>query len=381
MILPINRRSFLHTLLASAAAATVPGLDAAENGGFSFALLGDLHYDKLAHHELDWLQRDKPDDLRQVREYSQLTAETVPTLFARLRETIGERQKRTHPVRFVVQVGDLVEGLCGSENLALQQNNDAVAFLQKSLEIPFLFTKGNHDITGQGAPEAFKTVFHPFISAQASRLQGSVKLEGACYAVPHAQALFCFFDAYDKESLPWLEAALARRTQTYCFLVLHPPVVPYGARSIWHVFSSERDRAKREHLLDLLGSHNVFVLSGHIHKYNLTVRTTGGRGRFVQVGLSSVITNPRPEPHHLLSGVQAYNPDQVTVEPDFSPGTEQQRREVYESERRCVREFQYADLPGYAIVEVSGTRVVASVYSGLTPTAWRSLDLTKLLTA
>ena len=349
---------------------------------------------------MEWLQRDKPDDLRQVREYSRLTSEVLPALFGRLREQVAAVKHSDSPVSFAVQIGDLVEGLCGNEELATRQNREALEFIS-TLGVPFLFSKGNHDVTGPGAPEAFKTVFHPFLSEQsaavnnalspaasepaarpdspAQPLRGPGRLASARYTIQHGQALFCFFDAYDKESLAWLEAALAQRTQRHCFVVVHPPVVPYGARSTWHLFSN--DPVKRERLLGLLGKHNAFVLSGHIHKYNLLVRSTPAGGRFLQLGISSVISKPEPQPRNILSGVDAYTPDQVAVEPGFSPGTEQQRREVYVSERNFVQQFQYADLPGYAVLEVSGAKIIARFYAGVTPQLWRAVDLTELLSA
>ena len=74
-----------------------------------------------------------------------------------------------------------------------------------------------------------------------------------------------------------------------------------------------------------------------------------------------------------------YNGDQVTVEPNFSPATEQQRRAVYQAEAPLVKQFQYADLPGYAVVQVNGPRVTAIVYSGVGRQAWRTLALSDLL--
>ena len=127
-------------------------------------------------------------------------------------------------------------------------------------------------------------------------MAGISRLSTARYRIEYGNALFCFFDAYDKESLPWLEAELARRTARHCFVILHPPVVPYGARSTWHLYSGERDKAQRERLLELLGKHNVFVLSGHIHKYSLLVRAAPGGGKFLQLGVSSVIRAPEPQP-------------------------------------------------------------------------------------
>jgi hypothetical protein len=200
----------------------------------------------------------------------------------------------------------LVEGLCGTEELAARQNAEALAFVETmKLGVPFLFTKGNHDVTGDGAPEAFQTVFHPFLNRQSASLGGS-KLEGAAYTLEHGGALFCFFDAYDKASLDWLEAALARRTARHCFVVIHPPVVPYGARATWHLYSAAGDRSRREKLLTLLGQQNAFVLGGHIHKYSTLTRTTPAGGRFVQLAVSSIVNALEVQPKDQLSGIAEY---------------------------------------------------------------------------
>ncbi len=378
-----SRRKFVKTLFAGTAGLSLLPLSlrAASKEAFAFPLLGDLHYDKLGCHDLELLGREKPDDLRQVREYSSLSAGTVPRLFASVRETIASLNGSPETaVPFALQVGDLVEGLCGSGEQARQLDASVLALVREAgLGVPFLFAKGNHDITGPGAAEAFKDVFHPFLSQQAAVLGGDGKLTAARYQIEYGNALFCFFDAYDKESLAWLEAALARRTARHCFMVLHPPVVPYGARATWHVFAGEREKAERERLLELLGKHNVFVLSGHIHKFNALVRATPGGGRFLQLALSSVIPEPEPHPRHLLSGVKQYNGDQVTVEPNFSPTTEAQRRAVYQAEAPFVKQFQYADLPGYAVLQVNGPGVNATIYPGIGRQPWRTLALSDLL--
>jgi hypothetical protein len=59
------------------------------------------------------------------------------------------------------------------------------------------------------------------------------------------------------------------------------------------------------------------------------------------------------------------NGDQVTVEPNFSPTTEQQRRTVYQVEASLVKQSQCACLPGYAVVQLNGRRLTAIVYSGV----------------
>ena len=55
------------SLLAPAAAAA-PATGAAVTGakGFSFVLLGDIHFDKLEHHDMEWLAKEHEGDIRQI---------------------------------------------------------------------------------------------------------------------------------------------------------------------------------------------------------------------------------------------------------------------------------------------------------------------------
>jgi 3',5'-cyclic AMP phosphodiesterase CpdA len=283
-------------------------------------------------------------------------------------------------VAFVLQAGDLVEGLCGNENLAARQNREALEFVRGAeLGAPFFFTKGNHDITGDGAPAAFKELFLPFLREQTRAFASHTAAAGACYALEHGNAMLCCFDAYDPTSLDWLEAALARRTSQHCFVAIHPPVVPYGARATWYVYSKEKDRGRREKLLSLLGKNNAFVLGGHIHKFSTLSRRTPDTGRFAQLAVSSVIKTPSLKPRNVLTGIAEYTGDQVRVEPRYSPDTEAQRRAVLEAERPLLGAFDYADLPGYAVIVVKGAKVDARIYSGATRELWRTVALSELL--
>ncbi len=382
-----TRRRFLGTALAAGAGLAVarPRLRAASSPArFSFILLGDLHFDALAHHDMAWVEREKPNDVAQIRNYSRITAETTPALLATVRAVAADldRDPATR-VAFILQAGDLVEGLCGSEELAVRQNRDALAALGAAgLRVPFLFTKGNHDITGPGAAPAFAAVFQPFLSAQTRALDPAAPpVDGARFSAAvgpagaRGRAEFAFFDAYDAaRSLEWFEAVAARRTADHLFVAVHPPVVPYGARATWHLFASERDRARREKLLALLGDQQAIVLGGHIHRFNFLERRAG-RGRFRQFALSSVLGTAAPAPKEILAGAAAYTPDQVDVEPRFSPANLAERRAVYVAERAFVDAFDYADLPGYAVVTVDGPRVRADLCRGATREIWRSVVL------
>jgi hypothetical protein len=383
----LTRRRFLQTSTTAAGLALAPSWLPAAAGpiattdSFSFVLLGDLHFDRPEHHDMAWVRAEKPNDVRQIEGYCRNTREVTPQLLARVRETVAalNRTPATR-VAFVLQVGDFVEGLCGNEALAVRHNSDAIAFVREAqLGAPFLFTKGNHDITGPGAVPAFHQVFHPFLTAESRAVNpASAPVTSGSYSVDCGRAQFAFFDAYESaKSLEWFEAVAARRTADHLFVVVHPPVVPYGARSTWHVFASARDQARREKFLTLLGDQHALVLGGHIHRYN-TLARTGGRGRFAQFALSSVLTAPTVKPKDVLTGLAAYTPDQVRVEPNFSPSNEAERRAVYDAERPAVRDFEYADLPGYAVVTVAGPRVTVQMHAGTGTELWRTVDLSAL---
>ncbi len=388
----LTRRQFITTTtvagtalaLGSSHPTRLVGAPPATGKAFSFVLLGDIHYDKLEHHDMAWVQKDKPNDVRQIESYSRNTRDVTPLLFARVRAAIAElNQTPATRVAFVLQAGDLVEGLCGSEELSVKQNSDALAFVRDAqLGAPMLFTKGNHDITGPGAVAAFGSVFHPFLTQQARAISPtSAEVKTGSYTVECGGAQFAFFDAYEAtKSLEWFEAIAAKRTAEHLFVVVHPPVVPYGARATWHIFANAKDAARREKFLALLGDQQALVLGGHIHRYN-TLSRAAGKGRFAQFALSSVLTAPAAKPKDVLTGLETYTPDQIKVEPNFSPANEAERRAVYEAERKFVNAFEYADLPGYAVVTVDGPRVTVKMFAGTGTELWRTVDLTALAKA
>jgi 3',5'-cyclic AMP phosphodiesterase CpdA len=380
MNIQITRRTFL------AGAAMLPvalQAEPAADQAFSFVFLGDTHVDRLEHHDMAWLEREKPNDVRQVRNYSRITSEVTPQLFATLRETITTGRRKTGPeIKFVAQTGDFVEGLCGTPQLARRHVADGVAFVREAkLGAPFLIAKGNHDITGPGAREAYDEIILPFLDEQlrqAKKISG--RLETAFYAFEQGNALMVFFDAYDHpRSLDWLEATLSKRRARHVFFFSHPPVAPYGARSNWNLYAKAAEEPSRTRLLNLLGEHRAIALNAHIHKYNLIVRETP-RGRFLQLAMCSVLPQPQIEPRLTLSGAHEYTPDQIKVEPNFSPANESERRALLQAEARFIRQFEYGDAPGYAIVNVDGSRVEAELYAGTAREPWRKLDLSALLT-
>jgi hypothetical protein len=385
---PITRRDFLGGV---AAVAGLPSaypntgdtnqMPATENSDppttgradFRFVLLGDLHYDRPDHHDMEWLRREKPNDVRQVENYSRITAEVLPRLLAEV------KARATEPgTAFIAHVGDFVEGLAGTPELARRHCRDAVAYFDgAALGRPFLFCKGNHDVTGPGSVEAFNEILLPYIGREAGQKLDPAR--GANYVTRHGDCRFVWYDAYHKGSLTWLEGELAeKRAGERVFLMIHPPVVPYGARSNWHIFAKPGEADERKRLLNLLGRNRAIVLCGHLHKYGTVVRQTD-EGPFAQVAVVSVLPEADIKPKNAVSGVKEYGPDLVRLEPDFAPQTVDERRALLSAEAPHVRHYDYADAPGYATVTVTPAEITIRLHAGLEKTPFRTFNLTALL--
>ena len=70
-----TRRHFLQTTATAAGLTVAPNWLRAgaptvpDRNSFSFVLLGDLHFDRPEHHDMAWVRKDKPNDIRQIEGY------------------------------------------------------------------------------------------------------------------------------------------------------------------------------------------------------------------------------------------------------------------------------------------------------------------------
>jgi hypothetical protein len=373
----LTRRRFLQQSAAACAFVGTAGnwaMAAGESDNWSFPVLGDLHFDRQEHHDHEWLAREHPGDVSQVQNYSRITREMTPRLLARVRDSLAELTQAQRSMPFVLQLGDLLEGLCGNDLLAARQAREGIDFIREAKFVaPLVMTKGNHDITGPGAADAYRQVLLPFI---AEATQSEIK--GAAFTRRQGGTIVAFYDAYDRSSLDWFEKTLDASRPERLIVAIHPPVVPYNARSTWHIYSSPQQAAQRARLLSLLGRHRAIVLCGHLHKYSLVVRRTG-EGPFVQLALSSVAATGDGQPRDERSGLAEYGPNLVELEPRHAPDTVNIRREILTAERPFIERFEYADTWGHGVVHVRGQAADAEIYRGLAAKPWKNLDLTGLL--
>jgi hypothetical protein len=335
--------------------------------GYSFVYLGDLHFDRRSHHDFQWVRANQPGDISQIEGYTRNTEAYTPGLLKRIQTSVEAGDGR---IQMILQGGDLVEGLCGSRELQETQFKQFRQFVRDYIpQTPFIFAKGNHDITGPGAKEAFDAVMLPWLSKECGK-----QINSASFYFTKGPDLFVFFDAYQNTDLAWLDETLSRNKHRYAFVVMHPPAVPYTARSTWHLFWREKEQDRRERFLNILGANEVILLTAHLHKYGLVTRKTSN-GTFVQLSMNSVIDSPNVSVRNHLEGLENYGGSLVDLEPEFQPDTVDERRTLLEREKPYIAGFEYADFPGYAVIHVSDAGVTADIHAGDSDKVWKSVPL------
>jgi hypothetical protein len=373
---PFTRRQFVSTLVAGSTVAATLGDAAADptapRSDFSFLLLGDTHFDRPEHHDYDWMRDHYAKDIEQVESYCRHTRDVLPKLLA----AAGQRLTEANGTAFALHVGDLIEGICGNRELATRHCREGWDFFKAAqLGVPLLMTKGNHDITGPGAEEAYRDVLMP----ETAKELGRDKLEQTSYAFQRGDNLFAAFDAYDPKAIDWLERVVQENDFRRLFVLVHMPIVPYNARSTWRVYHHPNQAERRERLVTLLSQRRAIVLSGHLHKYSVVVRRSPA-GKFVQLAVSSVLkdTEKRREPS--FNSVTDYGPQLTQLEPEFSPESLELRQQTLLAEQSFIEHFDYVHMAGgYAMISVNGDDVRADVYEGVEPQPFKQISLSELI--
>jgi hypothetical protein len=337
----------------------------------SFIVLGDIHYDLLQDHDMNWLNQ-KPDDLRQVTgEYTVYTETNWIDFTGILKK---KAQTVNPPLKAVIQLGDLSEGLAGSEQKADQMASNVMEAIEAiNMTVPWIFTKGNHDITGPGAAEAFQKFYVPEIRKQTH----NSGIKNASYSYTIGDVQITCLDPWDKNTdmVSFLENELLTSEAKFKFIAIHEPVIPVTERC-WHAL--RRDPEQREKLLEVIARHKAIVLTAHLHRYSVVRRNTPF-GPIVQVMVNSVVKDRNYlTPSHVII---EYGPSLAENIPDWQPETLEARKTILAEEAKYVSFFKQTDLPGYAIIKTDAKKgtIELEYYAAFGKKPYDSIDLTKLL--
>ncbi len=337
----------------------------------SLLVLGDLHYDLLKDHDMDWL-KTKPDDLRQVtEEYSVYTEKNWIDFMGILR---NKAQTVKPPMKAMIQLGDLSEGLAGSGEKARQMARNAMKAVESAdMPVPWIIAKGNHDITGPGAPEAFMEFYIPMFRKQTN----NPDINNASYSYSYDNVQITCIDPWDRnlDMAAFLDKELSSSDARFKFVAIHEPVIPVTERC-WHAL--RRNPEQREKLLEVIARNKAIVLCAHLHRYSVVRRNTK-YGPIVQVMVISVISDRNYlKPSRLIT---EYGPSLAVNVPDWQPETLEARKTILAEEAKYVTFYKQTDLPGYALIRLNEKKgkVHLEYYAAFGQKPYDKVDLTKLM--
>ncbi len=337
----------------------------------SLILLGDLHYDLLEDHDMNWL-RNKPDDLRQVtKEYTIYTRDNWSDFMAIIKKRV---ETLDPPVKAILQPGDLSEGLAGTEENAGQMASNAMKAIDATrMPVPWIIAKGNHDITGPGAGKAFQDYYIPMFRKQTN----NPEINNASYSYGFDNVQITCVDPWDKniDMVTFLEKELSGSNAKYKFVMVHEPVIPVTERC-WHIMRNEQE--KREKLLEVIARNKAIVLCGHLHRYSVVRRITP-YGPVVQVMAISVVKDRKYQKP--LNVITKYGPSLAENMPEWQPETLNNRIAMLSEEAKYVTYFKQTDLPGYAVISIDEKKesILLKYYAAFGEKPFDVVDLTKLL--
>ena len=314
----LTRRGFLKGAAAGGAMFALPRLARAQGSGssYSVAVLGDTHFDQALEPEFiasyDLTTDVSVDDMARYTAQStyhanwsntESGAQTHFSEFLRNGDMWRERCPRlvaasaalaaSKPTRFLLQVGDLVQGDCGKAAVHKQMLRDAVAAIRGGFPsgIPFLTVLGNHDVRGTGARNAYLNFAQSFMSTEITNLTGvtpgTTAYPAYSFRLDDDLWVFCDFDTEDTGQI--CDVIDADPSARRVFLVTHGPFTASAVSSYatWRLAGRNVTAAKRLALYKTLSRRHAIVLSGHTHltDYYWHVNEYGG---FSEMTVNSV---------------------------------------------------------------------------------------------
>jgi hypothetical protein len=290
-------------------------------------------------------------------------------------QILRQKVKTVKPaVKVVIQLGDLSEGLAGSVEKAEQMAANAMSALEAAnISVPWILVKGNHDITGPGATEAFQKFYVPMIRKQTH----DPEIKNASYSYTSGDVQITCLDPWDKniDMVAFLENELSASKAKFKFVAVHEPVIPVTERC-WHMFRQDPDR--RIKLLEVIARYKAIVLCAHLHRYAVVCRNTP-YGRIVQVMVNSVVGDRNYiKPSRVIT---EFGPSLAENAPDWQPETLEARKAILADEAKYVTFYKQTDLPGYAIIKTDGGKgtVQLEYYAAFGKAPYNKINLTKLL--
>ena len=363
-----GRRDFLKTAGAAAGLACIQGCVATggrDDSIYSVAVLGDTHYDaepeSVYHSHYDESNRWAKIQHSEFRRNGEMWRERCPKMIA-----ASAALARRAGARFVLQLGDIIQGDCDHVPTHKKMLDDCIKLLRGPYPdgLPFLTVMGNHDFRGKGAREAYLEFAEPFIANEIRRLTGKdFKVKYPAFSFRLGQDLWVFCDFETTNLNPICDLIDADAAARRVFLVTHGPFTtfPFGSPAYrWRLGGRRECEASRPRLYETLSRRHAVVLSGHTHT-TCFYRHENKFGGFAECTVNCVWKSP----DLATAKPEAQGPDGYRALPgDLPPKMVNDLKSEVEFFRPNVKDCFFNYGAGHYRLDVSGKEVAMSFYPG-----------------
>ena len=368
-------------------------------GDYAGAVLGDTHFDaapdSLYHAAYDTSTSSGAYGIAEYRRNAEMWQARMPSLLAasaalatNAASSVPAQQSAGLSTRFILQLGDIINGDCNDDTVHLQYLQDALAATRAPYEtaggsggaaprpLPFLTVLGNHDF--RGSPNG-RTIYFEWAEPLLSRELGeNVVYPLFSFRIDDDRWIFCDFE---RVSLFDVAAEIASDPNArYVFLVTHGPFTPCedGNNWIWRLSAWTAKGGTGQgvpELFEAISRRRAIVLSGHTH-YTSFYRNENEYGGYTEFTANSVwksadLATVDPFPgHDRPSTFGTYRSEEVSSA----------NRAAYDADiaffKAGLKEYFLGPGAGHFRLEVTDESVLMHFFPGDATEPGRTFDLT-----
>ena len=361
----LNRRAFLK-LGAGALAAAGAGCagSRASQSSYSVLVLGDVHFDAPeigvyhAHYKPTTGKAAEIFPLRMKREHDQWSG-----LMQRL-AAAARKDVRTD-TKFVLQLGDLIQGNCAKAAVHAKMLEDGFAYFKKTVspDLPFVPVVGNHDVDKSLWLDK-KTSMEVFCETMFSKWTHELgrPVDSTTFAFRQGPDLFLYADFNYPDPERILNLLEDNANVRHTFLVSHGAVVPVapGAHFRWFLLGKKEQESARRKLFSVLCRRHAIALVGHNHVTTFAdLKTPEGRlTQFMATSVWAAEGQADKAPKYTAPAEYARLPKKAK---DYDLAD---ARTLFGEYRPHVKDFFFSGQQGRFMLDVSDTSVTMTAYGG-----------------